>query len=137
MKRQEFNRTVYGDIAGRDIVHHTTVHIGQVTVVHHHAAPQNYARQAKPSAHLSNLMPLLNLAQNLPPPDNHCAKSLMAMVDSLPADGRARVLRYMHEQFGTSTVRELGPTGLAKTRLWILHLKDANDLELNNTEETI
>ncbi len=110
MRQQEFNNSVYGDVAGRDIVNHTTVQIAQQTVVHHH--------HSAPPAQLAQQAPLAPPA----PPMTLGQKKLLALMKPLGKDARVKVLDYMREHFGTGMVRELSPTGLAKTHLHVLAL---------------
>ena len=113
---QEFS-SVYGDIAGRDVVRKTTVKIAhqviqQQTIVHNYAArrpapPAQLARNAPPARAAG-----LTLAQI----------KLLQLMKPLPRPARIEVLDYLRTQFGTAMISELEPQALAKAHLFVLNL---------------
>ena len=113
---QDFS-SVYGDIAGRDVVRNTTVQIAhqviqRQTIVHNYAArrsapPAQLARNAPPARAAG-----LTLAQI----------KLLQLMKPLPRPARIEVLDFLRSQFGTAMIKELEPQALAKAYLYVLKL---------------
>lgn len=135
--KQEFN-SVYGDIAGRDVVHHTTVQIAQQTIIYQYgpvppAAPPQQPAQvpSETDVWLENFNSIYRGAEAAQKPPELTAKKplrqlqtkLIWEMKALSNSVRSSVVAYMRREFGTGKIRELDMQALDRTYCYVCNVR--------------